>query len=459
MPLRTRSPRRRRGLLSATTVLLAVAAGLVGAAPAGAADRSPVGALDGATATAAGAVTVRGWALDPDTTAPIRVRVTVDGGVRATVTADVVREDVARARPAHGPRHGVLATVTGIAAGSRSVCLVGVDVGPGADRRLGCRTVTVPRAAPAPAPAPAPSPAPPARPPGSTVPTTPNPLAAGPAVPTWTAAAEARDAARASGRRAVADELDVLARQPTAVWLGDWLDDASLVRVLRAEVASARAQSRVPVFVLYAIPARDCGQHSAGGFTDARYRQWSSLVAETLRGSGAAVVVEPDALALLGDCAGQGDRTGLLRHAVGTLADAGLAAYLDAGTSDWVPADVMAERLRAAGVDRARGFSTNVSNYQTTARERAWAEVVRARLGGGAHYVVDVSRNGRGWQGTWCNPAGAALGEAPRAVRDGTGLDALLWIKRPGESDGTCGGGPAAGTFSEALALGLVRSR
>ena len=28
---------------------------------------------------------------------------------------------------------------------------------------------------------------------------------------------------------------------------------------------------------------------------------------------------------------------------------------------------------------------------------------------------------------------------------DGSGLDALLWIKLPGESDGTCNGGPAAG--------------
>lgn len=460
MPLRL--PALRRDLVARVAAALALAA-LVGAGapPATAADRSPVGALDAASATGAtsaagsGAVSVRGWALDPDATAPIRVRVLVDGVATSTVTADVVRRDVARARPGHGARHGVVATVTGVAAGQRSICLVGVDVGPGSDRRVGCRTVTVPPAARR-----TPSPAPPVSPPRSPVPRPdPNPLAAGPAMPTWTAAAEARDAARASGRRAVAGELDAIASRPTAVWLGDWYDDATLVRVLRAEVASAQAQRRVPVFVLYAVPARDCGLHSAGGFSDPRYRQWSSLVADTLRGSGAAVVVEPDALALLGECAGQGDRSGLLRHAVGALADAGLAAYLDAGTSDWVPVDVMAGRLRDAGVDRARGFSTNVSNYQDTDRERAWAERLRARLGGTPHYVVDVSRNGRGWQGTWCNPAGAALGEAPRAVQDGSGLDALLWIKRPGESDGTCGGGPEAGTWSEALALALVRAR
>jgi endoglucanase len=32
-----------------------------------------------------------------------------------------------------------------------------------------------------------------------------------------------------------------------------------------------------------------------------------------------------------------------------------------------------------------------------------------------------------------------------------------LWIKRPGESDGTCNGGPPAGTFWDAYAIGLVR--
>jgi endoglucanase len=36
-------------------------------------------------------------------------------------------------------------------------------------------------------------------------------------------------------------------------------------------------------------------------------------------------------------------------------------------------------------------------------------------------------------------------------------LDALLWIKAPGESDGSCAGGPAAGVWWPAYALGLAR--
>ena len=34
--------------------------------------------------------------------------------------------------------------------------------------------------------------------------------------------------------------------------------------------------------------------------------------------------------------------------------------------------------------------------------------------------------------------------------------DGYLWVKRPGESDGTCNGGPPAGAWFESYALGLA---
>ena len=36
-------------------------------------------------------------------------------------------------------------------------------------------------------------------------------------------------------------------------------------------------------------------------------------------------------------------------------------------------------------------------------------------------------------------------------------LDAFVWIKRPGESDGTCNGGPPAGSWWPEYALGLAQ--
>lgn len=64
------------------------------------------------------------------------------------------------------------------------------------------------------------------------------------------------------------------------------------------------------------------------------------------------------------------------------------------------------------------------------------------------HFVVDTSRNGQGaWAApegvypdaeTWCNPPGRGLGQRPTTDTGNELVDALLWIKIPGESDGQC---------------------
>jgi endoglucanase len=79
---------------------------------------------------------------------------------------------------------------------------------------------------------------------------------------------------------------------------------------------------------------------------------------------------------------------------------------------------------------------------------------------GAKHFVIDTSRNGRGRapSGERCNPPGRALGAPPRTTRLPSRLvDALRWVKRPGESDGTCRGGPPAGRWWRDYALGLAR--
>jgi endoglucanase len=168
------------------------------------------------------------------------------------------------------------------------------------------------------------------------------------------------------------------------------------------------------------------------------------------------VVLEPDALPQLGDCDGQGDRVGLLRQAAALLDAAGARVYLDAGHAAWLSADEAARRIQQVGTEHLAGFALNVSNYRTTADSRAYGDQVSAATGG-LHYVVDTSRNGNGPSGgEWCNPRGRALGDAPTTVSDGTALDALLWVKRPGESDGACNGGPAAGAWWPEIARELA---
>ena len=253
-----------------------------------------------------------------------------------------------------------------------------------------------------------------------------------------------------------------LATTPQAIWLTDASAPRSRAKkVVRAHLAVARKKRRTAVFVVYAIPGRDCGSWSQGGLSAKRYPAWTRAIAAGLKGSKAMVVLEPDAVATLGACEGQGNRAKLLRDAVKRLSRAGAWVYLDGGHSSWLEPAEMARRLKAVGVARARGFATNVSNHRATAEEKVYAQQVRRELAGlgvpRRRYVIDVSRNGVGPDlgHTWCNNLAARVGVRPRVV-DRNGLDAVLWIKPPGESDGGCNGGPEAGRWWPDAARALL---
>ncbi|WKK23676.1 glycoside hydrolase family 6 protein [Streptomyces olivoreticuli] len=201
-------------------------------------------------------------------------------------------------------------------------------------------------------------------------------------------------------------------------------------------------------------------------------------------------------------------------------AQPGTSVYLDAGNPGWIADEKhLADALKRAGVARADGFALNVSNFHTTPVTRAYGDRLSALLDG-AHYVVDTSRNGNGplpadkehapdpmpptpapvpppnappppptgavrngaeaedddgdgmadgWVRSivgraagasgdepWCNPPGRALGTPPTTATGSPLIDAFLWIKRPGESDGACRGAPPAGHWWADYALRLA---
>jgi endoglucanase len=255
--------------------------------------------------------------------------------------------------------------------------------------------------------------------------------------------------------------FDPIGLTPLAVWMTETgFPLATVEKQARSYARRADHANRTPVVVIYAIPARDCGGYSSGGLKPHAYKKWIRKVAAGLRGFNAMAVLEPDALGNLGDCE-QGDRTGLLKFATTKLTEAGVWVYLDAAHSGWVDPQIMAKRLLRAGVRQARGFSVNVSNFVRTDLEQTYANRIVRALGRkgvrGKHYVIDTSRNGGGQTNgdDWCNPLDALLGRTPKVVA-GKKLDAYLWVKAPGESDGTCNGGPAAGEWWPDYALRLM---
>jgi endoglucanase len=197
-----------------------------------------------------------------------------------------------------------------------------------------------------------------------------------------------------------------------------------------------------------------------------------------------------------------------LRYAVHALkALPHTSVYLDATHSNWLGAGDAAHRLLQAGVDDADGFFLNVSNFELTSHlvkygtwisqclaitenvpwwhvgwcasqyypadpadfstwhltDEAYAGMSWAIEGVPLkHFVVDTSRNGAGpWPGpdpeTWCNPPDRGLGARPTTETGEPLVDAYVWAKVPGESDGTCRGGPPAGAWFPRLALELAR--
>ena len=261
-----------------------------------------------------------------------------------------------------------------------------------------------------------------------------------------------------NSRPADAALMDKIAAQPLAQWMGGW--NVDIGRDVSSAVSRITGANALPVFVAYNIPNRECGQYSAGGAGGAdAYKRWIRSFANGIGNRKAVVILEPDALAGMSclNAQKQQERMDLIHDAVRVLKAKGAAVYIDAGHAKWVnPAD-MANRLNRAGIAEADGFSLNISNFLGTSVNVAYGMEVSKRVGG-KHFVIDTSRNGQNATdaGNWCNPTGQRIGQTPTTRTGNPLVDAFLWIKAPGESDGTCGGGPAAGKWWADYALGLA---
>ena len=269
---------------------------------------------------------------------------------------------------------------------------------------------------------------------------------------------------RAAGNTTDANLMERIASQSQAVWL----TGPSSISELEVTLAEARRQHQLPTYAIYDIPGRDCGSYSSGGASSAAaYEAWIRLIAARIGHTPVAVIIEPDALAEL-SCWSSSEQTenySLIRYAATTLQASGNATvYLDAGNPSWQPVSLMVARLRQAGVGLVRGFALNTADFQTTAKSIRYGTRISRALGGKEHFVIDTGRNGTGppavetgptW---WCNPPGRGLGLDPTTQTASPLVDAYLWVKPPGYSDGPCNGGPTSGDWYPAMALSLAQN-
>ena len=279
-----------------------------------------------------------------------------------------------------------------------------------------------------------------------------------------------------AGNKTDAELLKKVSAEPGVTWLtgplySDPLASHDIEEVKRTSKA-ASDQGTIPIYQLYAIPIRDaCASHSKGGFTNsAAYLAWIDKIIANLY-TPAVISIEADAIAhtLNPGCLTDsqiGQRYALLNEVTLKFKASPkvLAAYLDAGHSDWWPnPSVLVDPLRKSGINNIRGVAVNVSFFAETSSITVWAQQLVKELDADKGVIIDTSRNGKGiapvkGDRRWCNPEQRGIGPKPGTMINSASIDAFVWIKNIGESDGTCGGYPPAGTFVTSIALELARN-
>jgi endoglucanase len=248
-----------------------------------------------------------------------------------------------------------------------------------------------------------------------------------------------------SGQTAKANLIWRIAREPRALWLGRFTRPNFHVKVRRL-IDAAVAEGAVPVFTVLRAQSTGCGPQYEGGGTaeDARTRAWYDDLARAIGGDRVVIAFEPDSLGTI-DChapSRRDDRIRLLRYGVDALAELPNATiYIEAGASDWEPAERTAKLLRAVGIAKVRGFMLNATHYDWTS-ENIQHGLEISRLTGGKHFVINTAENGRGpihyrlpngrRGNVWCNPPLRGLGPPPTTDTANPTVDAYLWINRPG---------------------------
>jgi cellulose 1,4-beta-cellobiosidase len=300
----------------------------------------------------------------------------------------------------------------------------------------------------------------------------------------------------------IKEASEVVKKQPTAIWLDNIANIARIAPNMQraAELATA-SQPVVIQFVVYNLPGRDCNAFASNGeLPSGSINVYKTRYIDVIKGELAkyanpnvrvVLVLEPDSLPNMATNLGnprcqtaEPEYYEGIAYAMAELTMPNTYMYLDTAHGGWLGWDdnlakittiyrrVMDIALNKNPNVKLNGFATNVSNLspfdaKTTApAKEATLENVNGELrfqfnacidediftrklaerfavvGLPTRFIVDTSRNGQAgirtrW-GSWCNVKGSGIGSLPQ-VDPTPLLDAFVWIKPPGESDGIAG--------------------
>nr|AAW64927.1 cellobiohydrolase family 6 [Thermochaetoides thermophila] len=279
-----------------------------------------------------------------------------------------------------------------------------------------------------------------------------------------------------------------VAEVPSFQWLDRNVTVDTLFSGTLAEIRAANQRGANPpyagIFVVYDLPDRDCaaaasnGEWSIANNGANNLQRYIDRIRELLiqySDIRTILVIEPDSLANMvtnmnvQKCSNAASTyKELTVYALKQLNLPHVAMYMDAGHAGWLgwpaniqpAAELFAQIYRDAGRPAAvRGLATNVANYNAWSiasppsytspnpnyDEKHYIEAFAPLLrnqGFDAKFIVDTGRNGKQptgqleW-GHWCNVKGTGFGVRPTANTGHELVDAFVWVKPGGESDGT----------------------
>lgn len=264
--------------------------------------------------------------------------------------------------------------------------------------------------------------------------------------------------------------LEALESYGIATWYSDRTANGDYAQTAADLVASCGDDTRLSV-VVYGIPNKDCaaGESAVGSTvtTTDEYKAFLQTLIDAVGSRKVLYILEPDAIGLLADSTSCGQSAGYLANlqvAIGLLSQNDNAQiYLDVGywtleyTSTASTVAGIVQQLVSSGT-KVKGISLNTSNYQSTSLLSTLCSNFQTAVGStDLHCIFDTSRNYNGAPSSdeWCNVKTAGVGAVPTSDTGMSNVDYLLWVKPPGDSDGTCSGrtsdamtGPEAGVFS-----------
>ncbi|KAJ3125923.1 hypothetical protein HK098_008116 [Nowakowskiella sp. JEL0407] len=293
-------------------------------------------------------------------------------------------------------------------------------------------------------------------------------------------------------------QFNTLKKYPTFTWMDTMAALDTLKGHLDAAGAQGNGSPIIAEFVIYNLPGRDCaalasnGEIPKGGL-DTYKTKYIDVAVSILKNKPSnvrlVIVLEPDSLPNLATNVGQlaCDSTTQSEYPAGVAyAIAKLSAipdttiYLDAGHGGWlgwpdnqqkiVPIFQNALKLaqQISSTAKIRGFASATANYSPYDGKGACPAREKCPLQNGkydyndcideskyivalnkvfsaaspalpTYWVVDTSRSGqntiRKYWGSWCNIKGAGIGERPK-TNPAANVDAFVWVKPPGDSDG-----------------------